>query len=373
MSNFIVNVGFQLSFEFLFAVENNILDRRLSRDYPLSPLSPPHDVATRSQATLTHLATILGRDDPEVTRNPDPRLLDTHVPEDRNSLDRFRWNALEAPQLIPSAGSLAPRENSAIPPAKSHTIGVELISPTFSFSEYQHALRAITRILARLTPFKYVDLPGRTSYNDRSPRHVAWTTPQCSFHVRFSPLRQGQYFDLQTLKNLIAIWASMEPEITKLQPLHHRTPLSGTLSLWNNMRPGTSGTLLRQEIYTSTSVPDLQDIFEFNRDEREFAKISFKTHLSPDSPDIMHCHAVEFREHMGTLDVRDVTFWIGFTGAMLGLAQELTEEEDVFDLDEEIDMMSIMEVLNGSYGAEQFAWQRLIRVAETAGARKARR
>lgn len=57
-------------------------------------------------------------------------------------------------------------------------------------------------------------------------------------------------------------------------------------------------------------------------------------------------------------------FWIGFTAAVLGLCQELTDEGDVFDLEEEIDLMGIMEVVKASYQAEQYAWNQLIRMAE---------
>jgi hypothetical protein len=312
---------------------------------------------------LAHLAAILGRDQPEVTRNPDPRLLDTHVPRDRNDLHESKWNALEAPQLLSPGGVLRKRRGSLALTANRHVIGVELLSPYFTFTQWQYAQKTITRILARLTPITSPTISGSTHHAARSPKHTAWTNERCSFRLQYAPLEDEDHFQLRTLQNLIAIWGSFESEIQKLHPLHHRSQPHGPLSLWNNMQKGTTGSQFRHEVYTTTTLPDLQDIFEFDREEANFSKISYKSRPAF-SPLATHCHAVEFREHTGTLDARDVLFWIGFTAAVLGLCQELTDEGDVFDLEEEIDLMGIMEVVKASYQAEQYAWNQLIRMAE---------
>ena len=366
MSNIIENVRFRLSLEFLFAIDNNVLDRRLSHDYPQSPKAAPHAEALRSHAALAHLAAILGHDQPEVGRNPDPLSLDTHVCENKFDLDESRWNALEAPQLILSGGVLRTRHNSLTKTTDSHIVGVELLSPRFTFREWQDALQTITRILARLTSIKHPTLLGSMNFKARAPKHLAWTNERCSFRLQFEPLEDDQFFQFRTLQNLIAIWGSFESEIQKLQPLHHQSPPNGPLSLWNNMQKGTPGEVFRREVYASTTLPDLQDIFEFDRDEDQFSKIRLKANPAF-PPRVTRCHAIEFREHAGTLNVKDVAFWVGFTAAVLGLCQELTDDGDEFDLDEPISMMGILEVLNASYQAEQYAWNRLIRMADGVG------
>lgn len=357
---------FRFTLEFIFAVDDDTLGRRLSRDFPLSPTALLHSEEVRSRAALVHLAAILGRDHPQVTTNPDPRVLDTHVPKDRDDIDESRWNALEAPHLASTHDVRRIRRESLAQATNRHTVGIELLSPSFTFREWQNALSTITRLLGRLTPVQYPNLSGTGTHRDRSPKHTAWTNERCSFRLQFEPLEEDQHFHFRTLQHLIVIWGSLEDEIGKLQPLHHRYPPNGPLSLWNNVHEDTNLDEFAREVYTAASIPELQDIFEYDRAEGEFSKISFGCR-NAFSPRVARCDAIEFREHAGTLDIKDMTFWIGLTSSLLGVCEELTEDGDLFALESPIDVMGIMQVVDASEQAEQYAWNRLLRMMDQSG------
>ena len=369
MSTFIDDIRFRLSFEFLFAVNNDVLARRLSLDEALSPGARPHSEADRSDAALVHLIAVLGRDQPKVTRNSDPRMLEIKLPSDRDNLDDSRWNALQAPQLTaPREGELELEYDSETSAGNSHVIGVELLSPYFIFGNWRQTLKTITRILSRLTLCDYPNLSG-PEY--RYPRHQAWTNARCSFRVRYDPLQDGHFFPLRTLKNLIAVWGTCEEQISKLHPPQHRYPAYGPYSLWKNMKEVADDKVVdekafRNEVYRTTNIPDLDEIVDFDKDDGLFSEISFKSDPAP-SHKRERCHGIEFREHAGTLDIKDIGFWIGFTSSMLWMCQDIATTDEVHDFSEVPNVMDILEYLGASPQAQQYAWSRLVKMAKLAG------
>ena len=370
MSTLIDNIRFRLSLDFLFAVDNNVLARRLSLGEALSPGARPYSDAERSDAALVHLAAILGQDQLQVTRNPDPRLLDTNLPPDRRHLDDSRWNALQAPQLTaPRVGELELLYDSQTDAGNSHVIGVELVSPFFTFGEWQQTLGTITRIMSRLTPCENLNLSGPEAC---FPKYHAWTNSRCSFRVQYEPLQDDHFFPLRTLKNLVAVWGTCEERISRLQPPQHRYPPYGPSSLWENMKEVVDNKVVdeeafRKEVYRTTSLPDLSEIVEFDKDKGVFSRICFNSDPAPSNKKA-RCHGIEFREHAGTLDIKDIGFWIGFTSSILWMCQDRVTEGEFVDLDDQIpNVMDMLEYLGASPQAEQYAWSRLVKMAQLAG------
>ena len=365
MSTLIDSIHFRLSLDFLFAVDDYVLARRLSLGEDLSPRARLQSEAERSEAALRYLAVILGRDQPQTTRNPDPRSLDTNLCLDRDHLDDSRWNAFQAPQLtVPRNGELEIQHDTETTAENSHVIGVELLSPYFTFGEWQQTMRTITRITSRLTPYECPNIGGPEC---RYPKHQAWTNARCSFRVQYEPLQDDRFFPLRTLKNLIGFWGTCEEPVSRLQPPGHRYPPYGPYSLWDNMKDTVTEKAFRADVYRAANLLDLQEIVEYDKDDGFFSRISFKSDPAP-SPWHARCHGIEFREHAGTLDIKDICFWIGFTSSILWLCHDSAEEGDSYDFEDFVpNVMDMMEYLKASSQAEQYAWARLVKMAKLAG------
>ncbi|MCJ1254858.1 hypothetical protein MMC24_002674 [Lignoscripta atroalba] len=335
------NLAFQIKLQFLFGLENGVVEDLLDSRYPPSPGADPEAIEfARERLVIEYIAELLSRysiEDARLLVNGDfpTSFIAGAVPPTGGPIDYTCWNVIEADWLSEqdetdlsehltnsSGGRLdgrfgqAPFYRTGAGRKAGVTVGVQLVSPLFQLSQISHVLPLIARTLRKLTD----GTAGRQSA-DAPVQHHVWVSETCDFSIKWQTQISRQIFPLRTLQNLFVFWALYEKQIERIQPRHHRSPYAlEKWSLWSNLAPDVTRVGIQRAFYTTQDIPDLLKLLEFTGDEDQFAKIDLKTYLERmpfPIPARLHVSEIQFREHAGTLDITKVAFWLIFTATVL--------------------------------------------------------
>ena len=206
----------------------------------------------------------------------------------------------------------------------------------FPDEDYLKAMRLIERVMEKIT-----QAPDYPRVN--GPPFLAWINDSCDFRVTWRTGSKTVAFPLCVLKNLIAFWGLYEGELQEMQPPHHRSPRNTrTSSLWKSMEDESTEIDFLNAVHSQEDVPSLQDLIEPDRDEDDFSKIHLETRLG-------HIYTIaegiQFREHAGTFNLREINFWLLFTSCAIVYFLRCSLEGGIVHLDEGEQKPALVDVM----------------------------
>lgn len=197
-------------------------------------------------------------------------------------------------------------------------------------------------------------------HHDRYGPHKAFVNDSCSLHVHLA--YKNQEIPLETLKNLMTIWALFEDSISLIHsedwlrifpPLLHRFP--------NEI----GRKLLMKAIRTCTNPDQLMSYFRPLETAPKDGKIRLTDFDNPTEG--FKVRTIEFREHEGTLDVNAIRWWILFTSGVLRFAQALTDANLVFDVAGDVGITDLFELIQFPREGQEFYAKRIVGHQRRAG------
>ncbi|KAI9774803.1 MAG: hypothetical protein M1840_000019 [Geoglossum simile] len=241
--------------------------------------------------------------------------------------------------------TITPDETLKPEPSDPHTAsgllnsivtGMELVSPGLNFDHNDWPDGDLENLCGQLAPDKDRDC------------HF-WTNKSCGLHVHVrvnqNPNPDFEVDDLGffAIQNVIAIWGVYEKEIEKFHPEHRRAPHNRYAASLRSKAPhlrndpaGSTADWLTL-VYACKDFDDLRNLVQNNTgvgDARD-SKINIVAYSPRDSdkarPD--RDPTIEFREHAGSLDPVEITFWIAFVSKMVLFGVWLAKSGLVFDIE----------------------------------------
>lgn len=130
----------------------------------------------------------------------------------------------------------------------------------------------------------------------------------CGLHIHFD----ATYFNLQTWKNILWNYASLENEIDKFMPISRR---ANNNTYCASIKRNCYESFLRNFTDTQNLESGLQELRSFYRNDRYF-KVNLQSFLRHRS--------IEFRQHAGTVNYKKVENWIIFLARLIEFSKEAT-------------------------------------------------
>ena len=199
--------------------------------------------------------------------------------------------------------------------ARSHVIPVKLTSPIFPSRTTFTCFPIVDSFCKTLTMLEHQGTPrpagGDTPY-------FAFTNATCSLVLHYDivdPNGQRAY-ELATLQNLVALWGVNEKMISTLQPPHHRGDRNNQSMSLRTFFPNHDSQSFKDVIYSARNVDELVMSFEPHRSYGHYTRVDLL--LQPTGAgNPSRCYSLAFREHQGTLNSKDIRFWISFTAKVV--------------------------------------------------------
>jgi Putative amidoligase enzyme len=213
---------------------------------------------------------------------------------------------------------------------------MELISPELTFDHNRWPNWDLVYVCGLLAPEKNRDC------------HF-WTNESCGLHVHIRVLQNPNpdlkvdNLEFLAIQNVIAVWGVYEKEIEKFHPDHRRAPHNKYAASLRSKAPylpndpaGSTADWLTH-VYACRDFNDLRELVQNNTGvgDAGYSKINIVAYSPRDSdkarPD--RDPTIEFREHAGSLDPFEITFWIAFVSKMVLFGVWLAQSGLVFDIE----------------------------------------
>ncbi|KAH0534048.1 hypothetical protein FGG08_007345 [Glutinoglossum americanum] len=203
--------------------------------------------------------------------------------------------------------------------------GMELVSPTMPTT-----LPVMEKLRENDLPYIHEQLTP-----EKIPGCRFWVNSSCGMHVHVSIRDFGtRNFEFLTIQNLIAFWGVYEKEIERLHPEHRRHPRNIYAASLRSAAPhDPKDTDLRVaqwlfRVYSCKNFSDLRDLTDGSagRGDARDSKVNIVAYSPRDTDTIRPLRepTIEFREHAGTLDPKDIFCWIMFVTRVVRFAVFLT-------------------------------------------------
>jgi hypothetical protein len=181
--------------------------------------------------------------------------------------------------------------------------GIELISPPMKYdhmSDWVPQLVQVDKVLTGIRDSTTGLYTEAALFNDTT-----------GFHVHISYPRMGNEANLMVLKYVAIIWAVCENSIGLVHPSHrHPSVAQYARSLRIKFNPH-SHERFAKSIYATNSLQALQSLISFNSG---YSQVKFSNERGQKPL------TIEFRQHRGTCNRREIVYWIKFCAGVVRLA-----------------------------------------------------
>ncbi|KAI9785463.1 MAG: hypothetical protein M1839_009204 [Geoglossum umbratile] len=257
---------------------------------------------------------------------------------------RFKFNDLSGTEEFDYEGSwtitldetLEPDLPAAPGQLDSVVTGMELISPVLSFDHGRWPHRDLEHICGLLNATKTRDC------------HF-WSNKSCGLHVHIGVLQDPNpnlkvdNLEFLTIQNLVAVWGVYEKEIEQLHPAYRRAPDNKFAASLRSIAPhrpnyqAASAADWLTLVYACRDFDSLRDLIQNTTgvgDTRD-SKINIVAYSRRDTDKVRPNRdpTIEFREHAGSLDPFEVSFWIAFVSKMVLFGVWLAKSNLRFDIE----------------------------------------
>ncbi|KAI9699431.1 MAG: hypothetical protein M1836_003042 [Candelina mexicana] len=356
-------ITFGVEMKFLFALEEEKLLQRYGYASQISPSTA--DIPTNEDLSITlweYVTHILSRYRLGEYCPGQPRLsLDARFVRQPQDADFSVWSVTTDDTLL----AYEHEERTHLDKAQAEqqlqwqVRGVELVSPILRLSDIDFVTILFERIGRVLADHESVFWPHQLRYGP----HKAFVNETCGLHVHLA--YENQDIPLETLKNLVIIWALFEDEIETLQPMAHHAG-AGMFTSLRRRFPGENGRKLFLKAVRVCKDPD--QLMTYTRPQGsipEYSKIRL-TDFS-NSTAGSNVRTIEFREHEGTLDPMAIRWWILFTSGVLRFAQALADANQVFDVAGNVGITDLFDLIEFPPEGQEFYARRIVRHARAMG------